>query len=76
MEDQENLRENPWRWMSAWGERPDIEQEKSRIIPLKVKELPLDELVERLRERLKDALKSRISAGANVEELNKKITKV
>lgn len=35
-----------------------FEQEKSRIIPLpESEELPLDELVERLRERLKDAVK-------------------
>ena len=38
-------------------------------------ELPLDELVERLRERLKDALKEQNLRRANVEELNKKITK-
>lgn len=53
-----------------------FEQEKSRIIPLpESEELPLDELVERLRERLKDALKEQNLHRANVEELNKKITK-
>lgn len=53
-----------------------FEQEKSRIIPLpESEELPLDELVERLRERLKDALKEQNLCRANVEELNKKITK-
>ena len=53
-----------------------FEQEKSRIIPLpESEELPLDELVERLRERLKDALKEQNLRRANVEELNKKITK-
>ena len=53
-----------------------VEQEKSRIIPLpESEELPLDELVERLRERLKDALKEQNLRRANVEELNKKITK-
>lgn len=53
-----------------------FEQEKSRIIPLpESEELPMDELVERLRERLKDALKEQNLRRANVEELNKKITK-
>ena len=53
-----------------------FEQEKSRIIPLpESEELPLDELVERLRERLKDALKEQNLRRANVEELNKTITK-
>lgn len=53
-----------------------FEQEKSRIIPLpESEELPLDELVERLRERLKDAVKEQNLRRANVEELNKKITK-
>ena len=53
-----------------------FEQEKSRIIQLpESEELPLDELVERLRERLKDALKEQNLRRANVEELNKKITK-
>lgn len=53
-----------------------FEQEKSRIILLpESEELPLDELVERLRERLKDALKEQNLRKANVEELNKKITK-
>ncbi len=53
-----------------------FEQEKSRIIPLpESEELPLDELVERLRERLKDALKEQNLRRANVEKLNKKITK-
>lgn len=53
-----------------------FEQEKSRIIPLpENEEIPLDELVERLRERLKDALKEQNLRRANVEELNKKITK-
>lgn len=53
-----------------------FEQEKSRIIPLpESEELPLDELVECLRERLKDALKEQNLRRANVEELNKKITK-
>ena len=53
-----------------------FEQEKSRIILLpESEELPLDELVERLRERLKDALKEQNLRTANVEELNKKITK-
>ena len=53
-----------------------FEQEKSRTIPLpESEELPLDELVERLRERLKDALKEQNLRRANVEELNKKITK-
>lgn len=53
-----------------------FEQEKSRIMPLpESEELPLDELVERLRERLKDALKEQNFRRANVEELNKKITK-
>ena len=53
-----------------------FEQEKSRIIPLpEGEELPLDELVERLRERVKDALKEQNLRRANVEELNKKITK-
>ena len=53
-----------------------FEQEKSRIIPLpESEELPLNELVERLRERLKDALKEQNLRRANVEELNKKITK-
>lgn len=53
-----------------------FEQEKSRIIPLpENEELPLDELVERLRERVKDALKEQNLRRANVEELNKKITK-
>lgn len=53
-----------------------FEQEKSRIMPLPESEkLPLDELVERLRERLKDALKEQNLRRANVEELNKKITK-
>lgn len=53
-----------------------FEQEKSRIIPLpESEELPLDELVERLRERLKDALKEQNLRRAIVEELNKKITK-
>lgn len=53
-----------------------FEQEKSRIIPLpESEELTLDELVERLRERLKDALKEQNLRRANVEELNKKITK-
>lgn len=53
-----------------------FEQEKSRIILLpESEELPLDELVERLRERLKDALKEQNLRRENVEELNKKITK-
>ena len=53
-----------------------FEQEKSRIIPLpESEELPLDELVERLRERVKDALKEQNLRRANVEELNKKIIK-
>ena len=53
-----------------------FEQEKSRIILLpESEELPLDELVERLRERVKDALKEQNLRRANVEELNKKITK-
>ena len=53
-----------------------FEQEKSRIIPLsESEEIPLDELVERLRGRLKDALKEQNLRRANVEELNKKITK-
>lgn len=53
-----------------------FEQEKSRIILLpESEELPLDEPVERLRERLKDALKEQNLRRANVEELNKKITK-
>lgn len=53
-----------------------FEQEKSRIIPFpESEELPLDELVERLRERVKDALKEQNLRRANVEELNKKITK-
>ena len=53
-----------------------FEQEKSRIMPLpESEELPLDELVERLRERLKDALKEQNLRRASVEELNKKITK-
>lgn len=53
-----------------------FEQEKSRIIPFpESEELPLDELVERLRERLKDALKEQNLRRANVEELNKRITK-
>lgn len=53
-----------------------FEQEKSRIMPLpESEELPLDELVERLRERVKDALKEQNLRRANVEELNKKITK-
>lgn len=53
-----------------------FEQEKSRIMPLpESEEIPLDELVERLRERLKDALKEQNLRRANVEELNKKITK-
>ncbi len=53
-----------------------FEQEKSRIIPLpESEELPLDELVERLRERVKDALKEQNLRRENVEELNKKITK-
>ena len=53
-----------------------FEQEKSRIMPLpESEEIPLDELVERLRERLKDALKEQNLSRANVEELNKKITK-
>ena len=53
-----------------------FEQEKSRIILIpESEELPLDELVERLRERLKDALKEQNLRRANVEELNKKITK-
>ena len=53
-----------------------FEQEKSRIIQLsESEEIPLDELVERLRERLKDALKEQNLRRANVEELNKKITK-
>ena len=53
-----------------------FEQEKSRTIPLpESEELPLDELVERLRERVKDALKEQNLRRANVEELNKKITK-
>lgn len=53
-----------------------FEQEKSRLIPLpESEELPLDELVERLRERVKDALKEQNLRRANVEELNKKITK-
>lgn len=53
-----------------------FEQEKSRIIPLpESEEIPLDELVERLWERLKDALKEQNLRRANVEELNKKITK-
>ena len=53
-----------------------FEQEKSRIILLpESEELPFDELVERLRERLKDALKEQNLRRANVEELNKKITK-
>lgn len=53
-----------------------FEQEKSRIIPLpESEELPLDELVERFRERVKDALKEQNLRRANVEELNKKITK-
>ena len=53
-----------------------FEQEKSRIILLpESEELPLDELVERLRERLKDAVKEQNLRRANVEELNKKITK-
>ena len=53
-----------------------FEQEKGRIIPLpESEELPLDELVERLRERVKDALKEQNLRRANVEELNKKITK-
>lgn len=53
-----------------------FEQEKSRIIPLpESEELPLDELVECLRGRLKDALKEQNLRRANVEELNKKITK-
>ena len=53
-----------------------LSRRKSRIIPLpESEELPLDELVERLRERLKDALKEQNLRRANVEELNKKITK-
>lgn len=53
-----------------------FEQEKSRIMPLpESEEIPLDELVERLRERVKDALKEQNLRRANVEELNKKITK-
>lgn len=53
-----------------------FEQEKSRIMPLpESEEIPLDELVERLRERLKDAFKEQNLRRANVEELNKKITK-
>lgn len=53
-----------------------FEQEKSRIMPLpESEEIPLDELVERLRERLKDALKEQNLRRANAEELNKKITK-
>ena len=74
---QENLR----RKSMEMGERIQendraFEQEKSRIIPLpESEELPLDELVERLRERLKDALKEQNLRRANVEELNKKITK-
>ena len=74
---QENLRRNSMEMDERIQENDRaFEQEKSRIIPLpESEELPLDELVERLRERLKDALKEQNLRRANVEELNKKITK-
>ena len=74
---QENLRRKSMEMDERIQENDRVfEQEKSRIIPLpESEELPLDELVERLRERLKDALKEQNLRRANVEELNKKITK-
>lgn len=74
---QENLRRKSMEMDERIQENDrTFEQEKSRIIPLpESEELPLDELVERLRERLKDALKEQNLRRANVEELNKKITK-
>ena len=74
---QENLRRKSMEMDESIQENDRaFEQEKSRIIPLpESEELPLDELVERLRERLKDALKEQNLRRANVEELNKKITK-
>ena len=74
---QENLRRKSMEMDERIQENDQaFEQEKSRIIPLpESEELPLDELVERLRERLKDALKEQNLRRANVEELNKKITK-
>ena len=74
---QENLRRKSMEMDECIQENDRaFEQEKSRIIPLpESEELPLDELVERLRERLKDALKEQNLRRANVEELNKKITK-
>ena len=74
---QENLRRKSMEMDERIQEHDrEFEQEKSRIIPLpESEELPLDELVERLRERLKDALKEQNLRRANVEELNKKITK-
>lgn len=74
---QENLRRKSMEMDERIQENDQaFEQEKSRIIPLpESEELPLDELVERLRERVKDALKEQNLRRANVEELNKKITK-
>lgn len=74
---QENLRRKSMEMDERIQENDHaFEQEKSRIILLpESEELPLDELVERLRERLKDALKEQNLRRANVEELNKKITK-
>lgn len=74
---QENLRRKSMEMDERIQENDRVfEQEKSRIILLpESEELPLDELVERLRERLKDALKEQNLRRANVEELNKKITK-
>ena len=74
---QENLRRKSMEMDERIQENDrEFEQEKSRIILLpESEEIPLDELVERLRERLKDALKEQNLRRANVEELNKKITK-
>jgi len=74
---QENLR----RKSSEMDERIQenqraLEQEKSRIItPFEEEELPLEELVERLKELVKEAQKEQNLRRANVEEVNKKITK-
>lgn len=74
---QENLR----RKSSEMDERIQenqraLEQEKSRIItPFEEEELSLEELVERLKELVKEAQKEQNLRRANVEEVNKKITK-
>ncbi len=74
MEDPENLRRKSMEMDERIRENDRaFEQEKSRIILLpESEELPLDELVERLRERLKRCVKEQNLRRANVEELNKR----